>query len=152
VVDEVIAIPSIVTFALAEPSFSSLVEALTDPRLSTGFVDVLTGDGPFTVFAPTNAAFQALLDSNASWNTIADIPAATLEAVLLYHVTDVGNIRSSDLTNGQVVPTLNNGATVQIQLGNVASVVGGSSTADIEFADIQAGNGVIHAINAVLLP
>ncbi len=152
VVDEVIAIPSIVTFALAEPSFSSLVEALTDPRLSTDFVDVLTGDGPFTVFAPTNAAFQALLNTNESWNTIADIPATTLEAVLLYHVTDVGNVRSSDLTNGQVVPTLSSGATVQIQLGNIASVVGGSSTANIDFADIQAGNGVVHVIDAVLLP
>ncbi|MCB9039575.1 MAG: fasciclin domain-containing protein [Lewinellaceae bacterium] len=153
VIDEVISLPTIVTFALADPNFSSLVAALTAEGLSANFVDVLSGDGPFTVFAPTNAAFQALLDSNPDWNTIADIPVNVLETVLLYHVTDAGNVRSTDLVDDMMVTTLASGETFTIDLDTATpTIIAGGNTAQIIATDVQAINGVIHAIDTVILP
>lgn len=153
VIDKVIASPTVVTFALADPNFSILVAALTIPGLTTDFVGVLTGDGPFTVFAPTNAAFEALLASNPDWNQLSDIPVATLEAVLLYHVTNAGNVRSTDLSDGQVVSTLSNAATFEIDLDNpMPMIMAGSNNANIIGTDVQAQNGVVHVIDTVILP
>lgn len=153
VIDKVIASPTVVTFALADPNFSILVAALTTPGLTTDFVGVLTGDGPFTVFAPTNAAFEALLASNPDWNQLSDIPVATLEAVLLYHVTNAGNVRSTDLSDGQVVSTLSNAATFEIDLDNpMPMIMAGSNNANIIGTDVQAQNGVVHVIDTVILP
>lgn len=152
VVDAVIAPPSVVTFALADPNFSSLVAALTATGLTTDFVDVLSSNGPFTVFAPNNAAFQALLDSNMDWNTVADIPTATLEAVLLYHVAN-GNVRSTDLVDDMEVTTLSNDAKFEIDLDqNPPMIMAGSNTANIVATDVQTQNGVIHVIDTVILP
>jgi len=151
-IDAVIAPPTVVTFATADDNFSSLVTALTASGLTTDFVDVLSGDGPFTVFAPTNPAFQALLDSNPDWNSVADIPVATLETVLKYHVSTAGNVRSEDLTDDMVVSTLaNESFTVNLSGGGV-TIQAGSNTANVIFTDVQAENGVIHVIDAVLLP
>ena len=86
IIDKVMLPPNVVTLALNNSGFTTLVAALTDSRHTVNFVDLLKMDGPYTVFAPTNDAFQALLDSNASWNSLSDIPIATLEAVLKYHV------------------------------------------------------------------
>ena len=87
-IDGVITLPTIVDFALADPNFSTLVTALTDLTPATNFVEVLTGEGPYTVFAPTNDAF-ALVDP---------IPAeGPLTSILLHHVSDAGNIVSGDL-------------------------------------------------------
>ena len=153
VIDEVIGLPSIVTFALADPNFSSLVAALTADGLSTNFVEVLSGEGPFTVFAPTNAAFQALLDSNPDWNSVADIPTDVLETVLLYHVTDAGNVRSTDLTDDMMVTTLASGETFTIDLDPAnPTIIAGGNTAQIIATDVQGVNGVIHAIDTVILP
>lgn len=154
VIDAVIAPPTVVTFAAADPNFSSLVAALTAPGLSIDFVSVLNGDGPFTVFAPTNTAFETLLNSNNAWNSITDIPVEVLENVLLYHVTDAGNVRSSQLVNGQQVPTLAGGETFSINLDNPSSprIIAGGNTANIIGVDVQAQNGVIHAIDKVILP
>lgn len=153
VINEVISPPSIVTFALADPNFSSLVAALTADGLSTDFVNVLSGDGPFTVFAPTNAAFQALLDTNPDWNSVADIPATVLETVLLYHVTDAGNVRSTDLSDDMMVATLASGETFTIDLDPATpTIIAGANTAQIIATDVQATNGVIHAIDRVILP
>lgn len=153
-IDAVILPPTVVTFATSNPGLSSLVAALTRADLSTDFVGALSGDGPFTVFAPTNQAFQNLLDSNPDWNTLADIPAATLEAVLSYHVSGAGNVRSSQLMDGMEVPTLAENQTLQVDLSDPsqAKVVGGSSTANIIAVDIQGTNGVVHVIDTVLLP
>ena len=93
-VDAVIGLPTVVTHALANAGFTSLVAALTRQDLTTDYVSILSGNGPFTVFAPTNEAFQALLDSNTDWNSLADIPVATLEAVLNYHVVSGANVLS----------------------------------------------------------
>ncbi len=151
VIDAVIAPPTIVTLAVANPNFSSLVAALTREDLSIDFVNVLSGAGPFTVFAPTNDAFQALLDSNPAWNSLNDIPAALLETVLLYHVTDAGNVRAGNLTDGQQVTTLASGETFTIRLDG-PTIEAGSNTANIIATDVQATNGVIHAIDTVILP
>ena len=154
VVDAVIGLPTVVTFATSNPALSSLVAALTAAGLPTDFVSALSGDGPFTVFAPTNDAFQALLDSDPNWNTVADIPTATLDAVLKYHVTTAGNVRSTDLSNGQTVPTLQ-GSDFTIDLSGANPVINaGSNSANIitSLVDIQTTNGVVHVIDSVILP
>lgn len=152
-VDAVIGLPNVVTFATSNPALSTLVAALTRDDLSTDFVGTLNGDGPFTVFAPTNAAFQALLDSNDDWNELADIPAETLEAVLSYHVTSAGNVQSSDLMDGMNVPTLLDGESLTVDLsGDDVVMDGGSSSATVILPNIQGSNGVVHVIDTVLLP
>jgi len=149
VIDKVMLPPNVVTVALNNAGFTSLVAALTDDRHTTNFVDVLNGEGPYTVFAPTNDAFQALLDSNANWNSLGDIPIATLEAVLLYHVVGA-NVQSDELENGDV-STLS--GTITIDLTNGAQIKTSSSqTINIILTDVQGTNGVVHAIDTVLLP
>jgi transforming growth factor-beta-induced protein len=135
-VDAVIDIPTVVTFATADPNFSTLVTALTD----------LTA--PFTVFAPINDAFDAL-DA---------IPAEdVLTQVLLHHVLGDANVTSGDLTDG-ISPTMLNGQAITINLpgtgDNIADVTDAAGNTDIGVivVDVQASNGVIHAINKVMLP
>ena len=150
VIDKVMLPPNVVTLALNNAGFTSLVAALTDSRHTTDFVAVLSGAGPFTVFAPTNAAFQALLDSNTEWNSVADIPVATLEVVLLYHVVNEANVQSGQLSNGDVT-TL--GGTITIDLTTGAQIITSSDqTVNIIITDVQGSNGVIHAVDSVLLP
>jgi len=127
-------------------NLTSLVAAVTRADLAI----TLSGDGPFTVFAPTNAAFQALLDSNTDWNSFADLPIEILEAVLLYHVVNEANVQSGQLSNGDV-PTL--GGTITIDLTNGAQIVTSSDqTVNIIITDVQGTNGVIHGIDTVLIP
>jgi len=150
VIDKVMLPPSVVTLALNNSGFTSLVAALTRSDLTINFVAILSGVGPFTVFAPTNAAFQALLDSNTNWNSLADIPLATLEAVLSYHVVSGANVQADQLSNGDVT-TL--GGTITIDLTTGAQIKTTSAqTVNIIVTDVQGTNGVIHAINSVLLP
>jgi transforming growth factor-beta-induced protein len=152
VIDAVIGVPSVVTHALSNPNFSILVAALTRSDHTTDYVGVLTGEGPFTVFAPTNDAFAALLDSNDSWNSLDDIPLATLEAVLNYHVVSGANVLSNTLTNGQEVESL--GGMFKINLdGSEASITDANDRiSKIIALDVQGGNGIIHAIDQVILP
>ena len=154
VINKVMLPPNIVTLALNNGGFTSLVAALTDSRHTTNFVSVLSGNGPFTVFAPTNAAFQALLDSNPSWNSLADVPIATLDAVLKYHVVNGANVQANQLTNGSVTTlggnitiNLTNGAQIQTTSSQTVNILVGAAT-----NDVQGTNGVIHAIDRVLLP
>ncbi len=131
----------IVDTAVANGNFTTLAAALT----AAGLVETLKGEGPFTVFAPTDAAFAAL-------------PAGTVEdllkpenkdklvAVLTYHVVP-GKVMSTDLTEGMKAATVN-GAEVTITLEGGAKVNG----ATISTADVGASNGVIHVIDAVILP
>ncbi len=149
IVDAVIGIPTVVTFAAADPSFSTLVTALTDLTPATDFVSVLQGEGPFTVFAPTNEAFSAL----------PAIPEEeVLTQVLLYHVVG-GNVTSSDLTNpGETTAETLQGDSITITLpgseGTIANVTDASGASDIGIVavDVQAGNGVIHVLNKVMIP
>lgn len=154
VINKVMLPPNIVTLALNNAGFTSLVAALTDSRHTTDFVSVLSGNGPFTVFAPTNAAFQALLDSNPNWNSLADVPIATLDAVLKYHVVNGANVQANQLTNGSVTTlggsitiNLTDGAQIQTSSSQTVNILVGAAT-----NDVQGTNGVIHAIDTVLLP
>lgn len=153
-IDAVIMPPTVVDFATSNPGLSTLVAALTRNDLSTDFVAALSGEGPFTVFAPTNAAFQALLDGNDDWTTLDDIPAETLETVLSYHVSADGNVRSADLADGMMVSTLSENRNLEIDLANPDAplVVAGNSSAEIVLPDVQGANGVVHVIDTVLLP
>lgn len=156
-VDAVIGLPTVVTFATADATFAPLVTALTAGTPATDFVSVLSGDGPFTVFAPTDAAFQALLDSNNDWDAVTDIDEGLLTSVLQHHVIASANVRSTDLTDG-ISPATLEGDNITINLpgtgGNIADVTDGSGNTDIGIiaVDVQANNGVIHVLNKVMIP
>lgn len=152
-VDAVIGLPDITTFALADPTFDILVTALTREESYT-FVETLmaTEDpAPFTVFAPTNDAFAALLDE-LGYSSLDEISSDQLSTVLSYHVVTNANVRSSDLTDGMEVSTLA-GQNFTVNLGdNVTITDAQGRTSTVVMADVQANNGVIHVIDTVLLP
>ena len=131
----------IVDTAVGAGNFTTLVAAVT----AAGLVDTLKGDGPFTVFAPTDAAFAAL-----PAGTVEDLLKPEnkdkLTALLTYYVI-AGKVMSTDLTEGMKAATVN-GAEVTITLDGGAKVNG----ATISTADIVAKNGVIHVIDAVIMP
>jgi len=129
----------IVDTAVANGSFTTLVAAVQ----AAGLVDVLKGEGPFTVFAPTDAAFAALPAGTVE-ALLNDIP--TLTGILTYHVIP-GAVMASDLSEGLTAATVN-GAEVTFTLANGAQING----ANIVMTDVQASNGVIHVIDAVILP
>ena len=115
--------------------------------VTAGLVDALSAEGPFTVFAPTDAAFTALLEALSV--TADDLLALNeLTQVLTYHVAGV-NALSTDLTDGQMVPTLNG---QDVTIGIADNVVSINGTATVTIADLIADNGVVHVINAVLIP
>lgn len=150
-VDAVIAVPNLVDLAV-QGDFGILVAALTRSDLSVDFVTTLSGDVPFTVFAPTDEAFVALLDSDPNWNELADIPASTLQDVLLYHVLPDANVLSSTLTDGQVATT-SHGGDITINTANGATITDANgNTVNIIATDIQGSNGIIHVIDGVILP
>ncbi|WP_420579863.1 fasciclin domain-containing protein [Reichenbachiella sp.] len=141
-----------VTSALADDgSFTTLLAALTRTAgegSPQDLVAVLNGVGPYTVFAPTDAAFTELLNSNESWSSINDIPIATLVDVLKYHVVS-GRVYDVDLSGA-------------LTANKVASVEGTDLTFDLEEltintsanitgTNVHATNGVIHVIDEVLL-
>lgn len=151
-VDTVIALPTVVTFATADPNFSILVAALTRED-QPDYVGVLTtpegtNPAPFTVFAPTNAAFGSLL-AELGVAGLADIDGATLTATLDTHVIAGANVRSEDLVNG-TVSTL--GADVIINADDTTLTDPNGRVSKIVVVDVQASNGVVHAIDKVLLP
>ncbi len=151
VVDKVITLPTVVNQALNNPNFTSLVAALTRSDLGVDYVTTLSGAGPFTVFAPTNAAFTALL-TELNVTSLNDIPAATLNAVLQYHVVSGANVVAAQLTEGQEVTALS-GKKFTIKLAGGAKIQDGQGrTSNIVITDVQANNGVVHAIDKVLLP
>ena len=132
--------------------FTQLVAALArtdgeDPDL----LAALSGDGAFTVFAPTDAAFEALYTA-LGVGSIDDIPLATLTAVLQHHVIATPRVFSSDLESG-AVPTLNGDITIDATAGTITD--GSDNTANLassEFLNVLGTNGVIHVIDAVLIP
>ena len=155
VVDAVIGLPSVVTFAVADPTFSTLVAALTRDDLTTNFVGVLsittgTSPAPFTVFAPTNDAFGSLL-SELGITGLADINEPTLDAVLKNHVVAGANVLDTDLTDDMTVTTLGGDITANVTGGATLTDSSGR-VSDIIATNIQANNGIIHAINKVILP
>lgn len=151
IVDKVITLPTVVNHALNNPNFSSLVDALTRTDLLVDYVSILSGAGPFTVFAPTNAAFAALL-TELNVPNLAAIDANTLNKVLQYHVVANANVVSSSLTNGQQVPTFQ-GEKFTINLTGGAKITDvNDRISNIIVVDVQGSNGIVHAIDKVLLP
>jgi uncharacterized surface protein with fasciclin (FAS1) repeats len=144
---------SIVDIAVGNPDFSTLVEVLTAAEL----VETLSGEGPFTVFAPTNAAFEALAadlgTDMAGLKTTLTEDLELLKKVLLSHVY-AGKVMAADTAalDGQEVELVSGEkATVSSKDGAVSLTIG-ASVANVVTADVEASNGVIHIIDKPLLP
>ena len=153
VVDEVIGLPTVVTFAVSNPALSTLVAALTTEGLSVDIVSILSSSdepSPFTIFAPTNDAFGSLL-AELELNALGDIPVEILEATLGTHVAPEANVRSTDLVDGMSVNTIS--STITVSLSDGAKLIDPNGReSNIIAVDIQAYNGVVHVIDNVLLP
>ncbi len=143
--DDMAEIGTIVDVADANGSFTVLVAALQ----ATGLDETLAGDGPFTVFAPTDEAFTAALESLGLTADELLADTETLSSILTYHVV-AGNVPSSDVVtmDGQSVATVN-GAEVTISVDGDTVMV---NDATVVAVDVEASNGVIHVIDSVLLP
>ena len=132
---------NVVDIIVNSPDHNTLETAVVAADLA----GILSGDGPFTVFAPTDAAFAAL-PTGVLDELLAD-PSGALTDILLHHVV-AGNILSSDLSDGQTATTLfGQGITVTINMDGVFI-----NDAQVTAADVTADNGVVHVIDAVLLP
>lgn len=149
-VNGVIKMPTVVNHALANPNFSILVEALTRND-QPDFAGILSGEGPFTVFAPTNDAFGSLL-TELGLSSLADVPQATLENVLKYHVVAGSNVLSTSLTNNMMVSTFQGSPFTVNTTGGASITDANNRVSNIIAVDVQASNGVVHAIDKVLLP
>ena len=134
------AAPTIVDIAVADGNFTNLVAALE----ATGLVETLQGEGPFTVFAPTDEAFAALGEE-----TIAALLADpdTLSQILLYHVV-AGAVTAADVVNLDSATTVQ-GEDVTISVDNGSIMI---NDAMVILPDIEAANGIIHVIDTVILP
>jgi uncharacterized surface protein with fasciclin (FAS1) repeats len=132
----------IVTLAVNTEFLSTLVAAVKAGDL----VGVLQGDGPFTVFAPTNEAFAAL-PAGTLESLLKPENKATLVSILTYHVV-AGKVKSTDLSNGMKAATVN-GANVTVTINNMGVMI---NDAKVTAADIMASNGVVHVIDKVILP
>ena len=164
IVDGVIGLPTVVTFALADPNFGILVQALTRPDLTQSFVGLLSipagsAPSPFTVFAPINSAFESLL-TELGVNSLNDIDEPTLSAVLSYHVIVGTNQVSITLSDGMVFTTsldqaVPGGGNITFNVGDNGEGIltdNNERTSNIIAVDVQADNGIIHAIDTVVLP
>jgi uncharacterized surface protein with fasciclin (FAS1) repeats len=132
----------IVDLAISTEFLSTLVAAVKAGDL----VDVLKGDGPFTVFAPTNDAF-AKLPAGTVENLLKPENKAQLVKILTYHVVP-GKVMSTDLTNGQMAKTVQGGS-VKVTLKDGKVMI---NNATVTAADIAADNGVVHVIDTVIMP
>ena len=131
----------IVDTAVNAGDFSTLVAAVE----AAGLVDTLKGDGPFTVFAPTDEAFAALPEGTVE-NLLKPENKDQLVAILTYHVVP-GKVMSRDLSDDMAATTVQ-GSDVMIDLDNGVMV----DEATVVAADIETSNGVIHVIDKVILP
>ncbi len=133
---------TIVDVAVSAGSFKTLVAAVK----AAGLADTLSGKGPFTVFAPTDAAF-AKLPAGTVDTLLKPENKEKLKAILLYHVV-AGDVKSTDLKDGESVKTVG-GKSITV---HIASGVVTINDATVVKADIPASNGTIHVIDTVLLP
>ena len=140
VIDRVLLPPTVVDIAIDNSNFSTLVAAVVKAELA----ETLSGTGPFTVFAPTNAAFDALFTA-LEVTGIEDLTKEQLIPILQYHVV-AGNVRSTDLSSGSVA-TLN--GDIMINLGMSVSI---NTDVNVIATDVQGSNGVVHVIDKVLVP
>jgi transforming growth factor-beta-induced protein len=136
-----VATQTVVEIAAGNPSFSTLVTAVK----AAGLVETLSGNGPFTVFAPTNEAFAALPKGTLE-KLLKPENRDLLKKVLTYHVVS-GDLMAKDLRSGNVTTVA--GSTVAVKVGHSSVKV---NNANVVKADIDAKNGVVHVIDKVLLP
>ncbi len=147
------ALGTIIDVAKADGNFNTLLTALD----KAGLTDTLSGTGPYTVFAPTDAAFQALLDSMNM--TSADLlDRSDLADILMYHVApgkitsdDLQNYKSTDNPDQIIVPTLDGDQTLTITFADDGTIVI-NGTAKVTLTNVEASNGVIYVIDTVLMP
>ena len=145
---------NIVEAAVASEDHTTLVAAVKAADL----VGVLTGEGPFTVFAPTNAAFDALPEGTVT-NLLKPENKATLTAVLTYHVIagkfnaeDVIGLIKNNYGEATVATVAGGELTLSLEDGNVIVTDANGNSATVIAADLNQTNGVIHVIDTVLLP
>jgi len=131
----------IVDIAAGNEDFSTLVAAVT----AAGLVDTLKGDGPFTVFAPTNKAFAALPEGTVE-SLLKEENKDQLVAILTYHVV-AGKVMAADVKSGKVDTVQGSPVTLTVKDGKVTI-----NEANITATDIEGSNGVIHVIDKVILP
>ncbi len=132
----------IVDTAASNDTFSTLVAAVQ----AAGLVDTLKGDGPFTVFAPTNDAFAALPEGTVE-TLLKPENRDQLVAILTYHVVP-GKVKAKDVVNLSTAETAQ-GQSVNIQVNDGKVMI---DNAQVVMTDIETSNGVIHVIDAVILP
>ena len=136
------ALKDVVDTAVEAGSFTTLVSAVQ----AAGLEETLRGEGPYTVFAPTDEAFAAVPQETLD-ALLAD-PKGALTDVLTYHVA-AGKVMSTDLSDGMMVETVN-GESLEITINDDGTVMVGDAT--VVTADIETANGVIHVIDTVLVP
>lgn len=141
---------TVVDVAVENDGFSTLVAAVTE----AGLVETLSGEGPFTVFAPTDEAFAAALE--ALGLTAEELLASDdLAGILTYHVV-AGKLMAADVLaavergDGTAVVETVNGATIDVTVEDGMVMLNGVAT--VAATDLEAGNGVVHVIDAVILP
>jgi len=132
----------IVDLAVSTDFLSTLVAAVTAGDL----VETLKGDGPYTVFAPTNDAFAALPEGTLE-SLLKPENKDQLVAILAYHVVP-GKVKSTDLKDGMKAQTVQ-GSDINVQISNTGVRV---NEANVTAADIEASNGIVHVIDQVILP
>ncbi len=137
---------TITEIAAANPDFSTLVTAVK----AAGLADTLNGPGPYTVFAPTNAAFAALPAGTVE-TLLKPENKATLTKILTYHVV-AGKNMAADIMPGTLTTAEGGTITVSTENGKVILTDGKGGKATVTKTDIEASNGVIHVIDAVLQP
>ena len=153
-VNAVIGLPTVVTFAAADPNLSILVTALTRSDLTFDFVGTLstvngTAPTPFTIFAPTNDAFIDLL-AELNVASLDDIDEPTLKGTLEMHAVAGANVLAAGLSDAMTIGTL--GGNITANITNGATLTDANNRVSTIIAtDVQASNGVIHAIDKVLL-
>lgn len=145
---------TIVEVAQGDETFSTLVSAVT----AAGLGETLSGDGPFTVFAPTNDAFAKIPEATLTELTTND--TETLGNILKYHVVE-GSVDAATLTkaitdageDGYTITTVGGGtltATADGDTVTLTDAAGGTST--VTATDVEASNGIVHVIDTVLMP
>ncbi|GAA5079795.1 fasciclin domain-containing protein [Roseibacterium beibuensis] len=132
---------TIVETAVEAGTFTTLVAAVE----AAGLVETLSGEGPFTVFAPTDEAFAALPEGTVE-SLLMEENRDQLVSILTYHVVP-GAVMSGDLSDGMTAATVE-GSDITITLGDTVMV----NDATVTAADIEASNGVIHVIDSVIMP
>jgi uncharacterized surface protein with fasciclin (FAS1) repeats len=142
VVDNVIGLPTVVTHAVANPNFSTLVSLLSQQNLVSTLSSSST-PAPFTVFAPLNSAFDT-----ATLNLYGTLTSSQRTAVLTYHVVGGANVLSNAIPSGPIT-TLETGT---FSISGTTITDEAIRQTNIVVTDVQAANGVIHAVNKVLLP